>query len=264
MPAIPQNSEEYEQFRELHWSLVKMDVYQSFLGSTAPLLRSNTDNKYPPRAPMGTLSTIHGTHDYLMLLLKRVAIFSESERARKREPASGAEDSSLPGSPQSYAWGEWDRLRRDFETFKDGLGPWFEPLETDSSARIESPFGPALQFRTYSVAGIWMNFYMGLVHLHRHDPTLPRQAVIAAGMVARRTESLVDQIGRIAAGVVDESSQPTGLNPAQGAVMIESCIPLFTVGAQVSSEVRATLSTVQRMLIISHNRSQMWLDETGC
>lgn len=137
---------------------------------------------------------------------------------------------------------EWEALRRKFEAFKGkleaNLNRWtnFGPVEDGGIRKMESPFGPALQFRTYSVAGIWMNFYMGLIHLYRTEPSLPPEPMIAAGLAASRTLSFADHIGRIAAGLMAEIEGDTRVNPAQGAALIESCFPLFTAGLQVSDE----------------------------
>lgn len=232
-------NKEYEQLRELHRSMVKMDVYQSFLGSTPTLLDPKTHTQYPPRAPspMGSLSTIHGTHDKLMLLMERVGFWIESRRTRIRAGLPWIRDSE-EGRRHLVSRGSWESLQEDFQTFKVGLGSWFEPLEKDCSATTESPFGPSLQFRTYSVAGIWLQYYMGLINLHRSDPSLQLE-LDPAGMVAGRTENFVHQIGQISAGILEdsESSPTTCSNPAQGAAMIESCLPLFTAAAQVSSDV---------------------------
>ncbi len=45
-------------------------------------------------------------------------------------------------------------------------------------------FGPSRMYRTYSIAGIWMNYFMGLIALYRAHPSMPPIAMVAAGITA--------------------------------------------------------------------------------
>lgn len=128
---------------------------------------------------------------------------------------------------------EWDGILRAFELFKRSLGPDFDPVGEDVRPPRDSPFGPALTYGTHAVAGIWMNFYMGLVILHRAHPTMPPFAMEAAHMVVRQTEPYANEIGKIIAGVAEDWTEKTMGSTLVGAAYIECCFPLFVGAVQV-------------------------------
>ncbi|KAH8889712.1 hypothetical protein GQ53DRAFT_782857 [Thozetella sp. PMI_491] len=99
---------------------------------------------------------------------------------------------------------EWESIRHAFEIFRAHLGADFEPLGPDLSLPEQTPFGPSQTYRTYSIAGIWMNYYMGLIALYRAHPSMPPIAMVAAGMAAKQTMPWALEIGRIAAGVHED------------------------------------------------------------
>uniref|UniRef100_L2FEC2 C6 finger domain-containing protein n=1 Tax=Colletotrichum fructicola (strain Nara gc5) TaxID=1213859 RepID=L2FEC2_COLFN len=125
---------------------------------------------------------------------------------------------------------EWEGLREAFEILRSQFGPEFQALGAEYADHRDSPFGPTLQYRTFSVAGIWMNYYMGLIHLYRAHPRMPPAAMIAAGIQAQHTEKFAIEIGRIAAGLTDDVSNATEISTLVGAALIESAFCLF-VGA---------------------------------
>lgn len=209
-----------------------------------------------------------------MLLLGRLVDFSSRDLARKRKatqgrfgnPASGspplfpgmlpthgrvtvpmgfspprdtspqkenADDIDMDGSTQA-ALQEWQSIRQAFEALRSRFGPEFEPLGREYADHRDSPFGPTLQYRTFSVAGVWMNYYMGLIHLYRAHPSMPPAAMIAAGMSAHQTGRYSIEIGRIAAGLADDCSNVTEISTLVGAAFIESCFCLFVAAIQVS------------------------------
>ncbi|EGO59891.1 hypothetical protein NEUTE1DRAFT_121594 [Neurospora tetrasperma FGSC 2508] len=104
------------------------------------------------------------------------------------------------------AFREWDEIRSAFELFKSRLGPDFAPMGPDLATPEMTPFGPALMYRTYSIAGIWMNYYMGLIALQRAHPAMPPVAMIAAGMSAEKTAPWAYTVARIAAGLHEDTS----------------------------------------------------------
>ncbi|KAL8298386.1 hypothetical protein RB600_003080 [Gaeumannomyces tritici] len=131
---------------------------------------------------------------------------------------------------------EWEEIRVAFATFAEAVGGDFEPLnEALVFGQSSSPFGPALVYRTYSIAGIWLNYYMGLVLLHRAHPSMPPISMVAAGMAAQQTEDYAHTIGRIAAGLMDTCDGITAIPTVVCAAFIESCFPLFVAGIQVSA-----------------------------
>jgi len=154
-----------------------------------------------------------------------------------RDPSpqsEGDEDGDLDAATQA-ALAEWEGIRQAFEVFRSSLGPEFQPLADEYSDRRDTPFGPAIQYRTYSVAGIWMNFNMGLICLYRAHPSMPPAAMMAAGRAARDTAPMARDIGRIAAGLSDEISNITEISTLVGAAFIESSFCLFVAGVQVPS-----------------------------
>lgn len=213
-----------------------------------------------------------GTYDHLILLLGRAASFAAKDLSRKRKafkappgPSSGNTPPPFPGiipvqgafqtplgfspprqvSPQSdqsddtdprskleAALEEWGSIKKAFDALRDSFGPDFRPLSPEYADRRESPFGLAVQYRTYSISGVWMNYYMGLIHLHRAHPNMPPAAMQAAGMAAKDTATYANQIGRIASGLWADNPRSTP-DPLLVAALIECSFCLFVAGVQV-------------------------------
>ena len=131
------------------------------------------------------------------------------------------------------AFREWEDIRASFEIFKSCLGPDFEPMGPDLATPEMTPFGPALLYRTLSIAGIWLNYYMGLIALQRAHPAMPPVAMIAAGMSAAQTAPWAYTIARIAAGLHEDTSHVSAVSTLVGAAFIESGFCLFVAGIQV-------------------------------
>lgn len=129
---------------------------------------------------------------------------------------------------------EWQEIRNAFSVLEDHFGDDFQALEPEFSAPIQTPFGPALQYRTYGIAGIWLNLYMALITCHRVHPSMPPAAMMASGIAARNTESFANAIGRVAAGIAPECQTAAEVSPGVGAALIESSTALFIAGVQVS------------------------------
>lgn len=136
------------------------------------------------------------------------------------------------------AMAEWTSILAAFNLFKDSLGADFQPLGADVHRRRDTPFGPAWTYRTLPIAGIWMNFYMGLVILHRAHPSMPPFAMVAAHMCAMETQPYANEIGKIVAGVSDDWGAKTMVSTLVGAAYIECCFPLFVGAVQVSLGLR--------------------------
>ncbi|CAK7209878.1 hypothetical protein SCUCBS95973_000590 [Sporothrix curviconia] len=208
---------------------------------------------------------------------------SRKRKMKRPEPPGGAQGQSPPGfvgmmpstghitipkgfspprevSPQSEnhddvdleastaaAIREWESIRQTFDVFRSQLGPDFEPLGPEFDIPVSSPFGPALKYRTYSIAGVWMNYYMGLIVLHRCHPSMPPIAMAAAGMAARQTAPFAIQTGRIVAGIGGEDmSTMSSVSTLLGCVSIESSFPLFVAAVQYQDTAQRHW-TVKRM-----------------
>ena len=129
---------------------------------------------------------------------------------------------------------EWQEIRNAFSILEDHFGEDFQALGPEFSSPIQTPFGTALQFRTYGIAGIWMNFYMALIACHRAHPSMPPAAMMAAGIAARQTASFANELGRIAAGIAPDCNTTRQVSPGVGGALIESATCLFVAGVQVS------------------------------
>ncbi|KAK7738819.1 hypothetical protein SLS63_002156 [Diaporthe eres] len=184
--------ESFEHMMDLYWWFCKMDVYQSTLGASKLLGLS------PPQEPFLSPEQIHDAVD-------------------------------LETSTQK-ALEEWNHIMQAFQLFKSSLGPDFDPLSDDDHPPADSPFGPVWTYRAYTIAGIWMNFYMGLVILHRAHPSMPPFAMVAAHMIAKETDPYANEIGRIAAGVAGNLTVESVVSAPQSSALIECCFPIF-VGA---------------------------------
>ncbi|KAG5950680.1 hypothetical protein E4U53_004599 [Claviceps sorghi] len=246
--------ENYDILRDLFWWYAKMDVYQSMLGGTK-LFYGTYDHLI---LLLGRLASFASKD----LSRKRKAFRSKGGGSFKGGsspsqfpgivPTLGrfhapmgfsasttyADESDSPGdsaSPESneLAEQEWESIRQAFETFENHLDSRFKHLDSEYADRKDTPFGTALQYRTYSVAGIWMNYYMGLIHLYRSRPNMPPAAMQAAGMAAPSTAGYAIQIGRIAAGLADDLSNKKDISTTLAAALIESSFCLFVAAVQL-------------------------------
>ncbi|PGH00879.1 white-opaque regulator 1 [Blastomyces parvus] len=159
--------------------------------------------------------------------------FAETSR-RSPSPKSENESDDLE-TQTANAEAEWKEIVAAYDAFEKALGPGFVPLPADSAPPIATPFGPALQYRTHTIACIWAILYTGRIILERGQPGMPPEAMVAAGICAFRTGQFANSIGRIVAGIYypqqfDEDT--ANLIPSLSAVLIELLIPLFYAGVQ--------------------------------
>ncbi|KAI9714642.1 MAG: hypothetical protein M1812_006307 [Candelaria pacifica] len=127
---------------------------------------------------------------------------------------------------------EWKEIKAAFRVFEDCLGPDFKPLSPEYMQPLTTPFGPALYYRTYSVACIWVLYYTGLILIERAHPAMPPAMFQAAGVAARQTARYANEIGRTCAGLGPTSAN-TPLNPSLAAALMESTMGLFFAGVQI-------------------------------
>ncbi|KAH7314149.1 hypothetical protein BKA65DRAFT_571361, partial [Rhexocercosporidium sp. MPI-PUGE-AT-0058] len=154
------------------------------------------------------------------------------EPSRDSPSSTHSEDIDLQS--QTYAANEeWQEIRDAFDLIESHFGEDFQALGPEFSVPIQTPFGPALQYRTYGIAGIWMNLYMGLITCYRCHPSMPPAAIMAAGITARQTAGFANQVGRIAGGIAADLSMATEVNPAVGAALIESSTCIFVSAVQL-------------------------------
>jgi hypothetical protein len=139
-----------------------------------------------------------------------------------------------PSASMDEALKEWESIHHAFEAFEKYLGPEFRPLSAEYADRRDRPFGGVLQYRTFSIAGIWMNFYMGMIHLYRSHPTMSAAAIAAAGQSAHKTAEYANKIGRVAIGLSGDCSHVNEISTLMGAAFIESAFCMFVAAVQVS------------------------------
>ncbi|KAH7030936.1 uncharacterized protein B0I36DRAFT_362728 [Microdochium trichocladiopsis] len=185
------------------------------------------------RSPHGPKAPPPGTFPGLVPASGNVPLPAGFSPPRETTPEDQASQSELDFDAQTAAaHQEWGSIRHAFEVFKNALGPDFAPLDADAFMPLDTPFGPSRHYRTFSVAGIWLNYYMGLIMLYRAHPTMPPIAMMAAGLQAPNTAEWAMEIGRIAVGVVEDTSGSTVLSTLEAAGLIESGIPLFVAAVQ--------------------------------
>ncbi|OCK72889.1 hypothetical protein K432DRAFT_399236, partial [Lepidopterella palustris CBS 459.81] len=126
---------------------------------------------------------------------------------------------------------DWLQIRSALAVLESRLGPSFHPLSAEYHQPLPTPFGTALQYRSYDIGIIWALLHMAHIISIRSHPAMPPASMMAAGVAAAATAGHANEIGRIAAGIVTASpGEP--LNPSLGAALIESTMPLFFAGVQ--------------------------------
>jgi len=209
--------------------------------------------------------------DHLLLLMGRIADFAGKDRPRKQklfakrseqpartgyslEPSlngvppnnysipSDAHFNAIPTNNTAIldtdlhtatlaAEAEWLEITRALDTFEEALGPSFAALSPEHMPPLSTPFGPALYYRTYSIANIWSLYYTGRIISTRVHPSMPPAAMAAAGIAAHTTAPWATTIGRINAGIHPlNASLP--LNPLHGASLMDATMGLFHAGVQ--------------------------------
>jgi hypothetical protein len=160
-------------------------------------------------------------------------------------PKSEKSDYDLDIATQS-AVEEWHQIRSALNTFKSHFGPQFQPLSAELHQPTSTPFGPALQYRSYDVANLWAMYYMSYIIAIRSHPHMPPAAMMAAGIAAQQTAQFAQIIGQIAGGIVPpRPGQP--INPSLGASLCEVSMSLFFAGVQYQD-------AAQRAWLVRHVR----------
>lgn len=133
------------------------------------------------------------------------------------------------------AEGEWSAIQHAFHVFQQSLGEEYQPLPIEYMPVQNTPFGAAIYYRTYAIATLQMLYYMAMIVLERCHPSMPAITMMAAGIAAPKTARMAIDIARITAGLVP--TDPNGqINPALGAGLIESSMPLFFAAVQYQEQ----------------------------
>ncbi|KAF7595876.1 hypothetical protein BBP40_004369 [Aspergillus hancockii] len=164
----------------------------------------------------------------------------------KRLPLAFADAATRGGSPEydgendeslsySEAEQEWESILAAFEAFAHALGPYFRPLPADIAPPISTVFGPALQYRTHTIAAMMGFYYLGRIVLNRLHPSMPPAMMVAAGVAAPTTAEFSQIIGKIATGIYYPQQfnlEAGSLSPTLGSCLIEITIPIFFAAVQ--------------------------------
>lgn len=153
----------------------------------------------------------------------------------QRQTASGPASPSGPREldvATTQAIEEWNQILAATHVFRSMLGNDFDPLSHTSHPPLQTPFGPAVFYRTYDIACLWTFYYLTLIIVHRSHPHMPPHAYMAVGIAAHQTSQLAHEIGRIAAGILVPPA-PAPLDPHIGASMCETSMPLFLAAVQL-------------------------------
>lgn len=133
-------------------------------------------------------------------------------------------------------------IRAAFDLFAHLLqNAEYAPLTIETTPPISTPFGPAIQYRTYPISCIWAFYHVGRILLHRLHPHMPPAAMVSAGVCAHLTHQHAQTIGRICAGLYLPSTysfQTATLNPSLGSALMESSFTLFFAAIQFQDAVQ--------------------------
>ncbi|CAG8083564.1 unnamed protein product [Penicillium salamii] len=130
---------------------------------------------------------------------------------------------------------EWEDILVAAETFALALGRDFQPLPVDVAPQIATPFGPALQYRTHTIAVIWGYYYAVRILLNRIHPSMPPAIMMAAGVAAPTTAEYSQAVGKIMSGVYYPQRynlEAGSLSPNLGSALTEMTVPVFFAAVQ--------------------------------
>ncbi|GAB7346037.1 hypothetical protein MBLNU457_4806t1 [Dothideomycetes sp. NU457] len=129
------------------------------------------------------------------------------------------------------ALNEWEQIRNAVLHFRSTLGPDYQPLETRS---FQTPFGPALVYRSYDISCLWSYYFLTMIVLVRAHPDMPPHAQVAAGVAAYQTREFANDIGRAAAAFTLPPEQEI-MTPTLMAAITDHSLPMFFAGVQYQS-----------------------------
>ena len=164
-----------------------------------------------------------------------------------RTPPS-PEDIDLPTATRA-ATEEYGAIRAALHEFSISLGAAFEPLAPEHQPPIDSPWGPALQYRSHHIGVMWAMYHMAVIVAIRSGPHMHPAAHAAAAISAQETAHHATEIGRITAAI---TPPPPGypLNPTLTAALCDSCMPSFFAAVQYTDP-HQRFATVTRIFDVA-------------
>ncbi|MCJ1434588.1 hypothetical protein MMC27_003957 [Xylographa pallens] len=179
--------------------------------------------------------------------------FTQAPRDQIYIPRNNDDDFELEEATIE-AMDEWREIQAALNLFEDNLGSNWRPLPVPQPDSVQTAFGPALEYRTYSQSCIWAMFYTGRIIAARVHPSMPPAAMMAAGVAAGQTAQWANKIGRICCGLpFPPPTQP--LNPALGAALMESTLSLFFAGVQYTDPIQRR-TIISRLVAIAEMTGQ--------
>jgi hypothetical protein len=202
------------------------------------------------------------------------AAFSSAPRDVLYVPPPSPGDLELEAATLD-AEAEWSEIQTALDAFEQSLGPDWQPLSHDAAAPIPTPFGTAIQYRTYHMSCIWSLFHAGRILAARMHPSMPPAAMMAAGIAAPQTAGWANTVGRIVFGLQPPSTfQP--FNPSLGRALAECMFPMFVAGITYTDphqrrchverlQLVAELTGVESAALIAAGCERCWarMHETG-
>ena len=174
--------------------------------------------------------------------------FASAPRENIYVPPSPDDDFELAAATAA-AEEEWKSIQKALTIFETSLGPSFAPLSANAGPVIATPFGLALQYRTYQIALCWILFYMGRIVAARTHPSMPPASMMASGVAAAQTAQWTNTVGRIVFGM-QTPPEDKPLNPVFGGAIAETMLPLFVAGVQYSDPHQRAY-TIERLQMIA-------------
>ncbi|KAJ9669807.1 hypothetical protein H2201_000193 [Coniosporium apollinis] len=186
----------------------------------------------PPQRPPGPIQ-MPSFYGMAPIATPTVMPPSYASNKRKRSPETPSPKSDIIDleAATASALEEWQQIMHALKAFHARLGPAYQPLPPEHHQPISTPFGEALQYRSYDIGVVWAHYHMTHIIAIRAHPHMPPAAMVAAGVAAAATAGLANEIGRITAGITPTPGN-TPLNPSLGGCLIESTMPLFFAGIQ--------------------------------
>ncbi|KAH0119399.1 hypothetical protein KCU66_g9851, partial [Aureobasidium melanogenum] len=157
-----------------------------------------------------------------------------SSRGVSNSPSSTAShtyDSIDLNLATATALQEWNSIKAALDFVASSLGPYFQPLDAEYQPPLNTPFGPALVYRSYDISAFWATYNMAMIAALRNHPNMPPAAHVAAAAAAEQTKPYAYSIGRIAASM-QTPPEDHPLDPKMAAAMIDMVIPQFFAGIQ--------------------------------
>lgn len=180
-----------------------------------------------PRGPPPAMPTFYGMAP-LPVTPRMPVSYQTPGYTSTPSPQSDKSDYDLAAATQS-AVEAWLEIKSALNIFRSHFGPLYQPLNAGEYPPIQTPFGPAIMYRSHDIANLWALYYMSYIIAIRSHPYMPPAAMMAAGISAPETVEFSQTIGQIAGGIVPPSFG-NELNPGLGAALCEVSMPLFFAG----------------------------------